>query len=143
MASRKSSLAGEDKPKYKRHSRLEPLGGVKHATVSGKYLAEHAARMNQWQEGELRLLVNEQECAVAAVKLERLVKAEKKEDNVGSSNRTSTSPMGSRRTSIHSKKFQNGGTSGSVNSVIALNEAEKRQLGRIMSEKRNWLKGPS
>ena len=41
--------------------------------ISAKYLAEHNARMKAWRQGEVHLLVKEQESAVKAVRLERLV----------------------------------------------------------------------
>ena len=41
--------------------------------ISAKYLAEHTARMVGWRLGEVHLLVKEQESAVKAVRLERLV----------------------------------------------------------------------
>ena len=41
--------------------------------ISAKYLAEHTARMSAWRQGEVHLLVKEQESAVKAVRLERLV----------------------------------------------------------------------
>ena len=41
--------------------------------ISAKYLAEHNARMLAWRAGEVHLLVKEQESAVKAVRLERLV----------------------------------------------------------------------
>ena len=41
--------------------------------ISAKYLAEHNARMDAWRAGEVHLLVKEQESAVKAVRLERLV----------------------------------------------------------------------
>ena len=41
--------------------------------ISAKYLAEHSARIRAWRQGEVHLLVKEQESAVKAVRLERLV----------------------------------------------------------------------
>ena len=41
--------------------------------ISAKYLAEHTARIRAWRQGEVHLLVKEQESAVKAVRLERLV----------------------------------------------------------------------
>ena len=41
--------------------------------ISAKYHAEHNARMKAWRQGEVHLLVKEQESAVKAVRLERLV----------------------------------------------------------------------
>ena len=49
------------------------LSSPSSGNISAKYLAEHTARIRAWRQGEVHLLVKEQESAVKAVRLERLV----------------------------------------------------------------------
>ena len=42
--------------------------------VSVKHLKRHASRMREWYSTELRLLIDSQDCAVDAVKLEWIMK---------------------------------------------------------------------
>lgn len=80
----KSSLAPEDgtsppsrsSRNQSLYDKLPVFSHIRNRTegnISAKYLAEHTARMSAWRQGEVHLLVKEQESAVKAVRLERLV----------------------------------------------------------------------
>lgn len=44
--------------------------------VAVKYMKKHRAKMRQWRNDTLQTLVNQQDCAVEAVRLETLMKLE-------------------------------------------------------------------
>ena len=84
--------------------------------ISAKYLAEHTARMVAWRQGEVHLLVKEQESAVKAVRLERLV------GNIGEI------------TSLTSRRRREEGES-----AEELTGSEKRRIVSLTESPRPWL----
>ena len=84
--------------------------------ISAKYLAEHTARMKAWRQGEVHLLVKEQESAVKAVRLERLV------GNIGEI------------TSLTSRRRRE-----EEESTEELTGSEKRRIVSLTESPRPWL----
>ena len=85
--------------------------------ISAKYLAEHTARIRAWRQGEVHLLVKEQESAVKAVRLERLV------GNIGEI--SSLTPRRRRRRDQEMAE--------------ELTDSEKRRVVTLTASHRPWL----
>ena len=88
--------------------------------ISAKYLAEHSARIRAWRQGEVHLLVKEQESAVKAVRLERLV------GNIGEI------------TSLTSRR-RRGREEEEEESAEELTGSEKRRIVSLTESPRPWL----
>ena len=85
--------------------------------ISAKYLAEHTARIRAWRQGEVHLLVKEQESAVKAVRLERLV------GNIGEISSLTPGRTRSRQEEITEE----------------LTDSEKRRVVTLTEPPRPWL----
>ena len=85
--------------------------------ISAKYLAEHTARIRAWRQGEVHLLVKEQESAVKAVRLERLV------GNIGEISSLTPGRSRSRQEEITEE----------------LTDSEKRRVVTLTETPRPWL----
>ena len=97
--------------------------------ISAKYLAEHTARMVAWRQGEVHLLVKEQESAVKAVRLERLV------GNIGPGRRA-------RRTEGRKEEDNSSITDLSHSEEdlsVPFTEAERRRIFFLTEAPRPWL----
>ena len=97
--------------------------------ISAKYLAEHTARMRAWRQGEVHLLVKEQESAVKAVRLERLV------GNIGQVRRE--------RKMERMRDEESSSLTDPSNSdeelTVDLTEAERRRILCLTETPRPWL----
>ena len=111
--------------------------------ISAKYLAEHNARMAAWRGGEVHLLVKEQESAVKAVRLERLVgsvgqggkeEQKKKKTNCDKDNasRLSVGKGSNKGSSVDEEDEEE-------EEEVKLTEAEKRKIVFLTEPPRPWL----
>ena len=101
--------------------------------ISAKYLAEHRARMTAWRQGEVHLLVKEQDSAVKAVRLERLV-GDIGQDRRRAKIRDDTSSKLSGSASARSQEYDD-----EDESELEMSETEKRRILFLTETPRPWL----
>ena len=106
--------------------------------ISAKYLAEHKARMTAWRQGEVHLLVKEQDSAVKAVRLERLVGDIGQDRTRGRRRariRDDTSSKLSGSASVRSHEYDDE----EEDSEIEMTETERRRILFLTETPRPWL----